>query len=81
MTPLDRAIHLPTGRACRVAAVWKTNGFVKTKLALVMFEDKTRRTVAQSTLQPIVVESNQRLLRRLAKGLGLTVKQVMEARA
>lgn len=25
MKPLDRAIHLPTGRACRVAAVWKTN--------------------------------------------------------
>lgn len=60
--------------------MWKTNGFVKTKLALVVFEDRTRRTVAQNTLQPVVVESNQRLLRRLAKGLGLTVKQVMEAR-
>lgn len=77
MTPLDRAIHLPTGRACRVAAVWTAR---HGKRALVVFEDKTRKQVAQTTLRRVVVESNQRLLRRLAKGCGLTVKQVMEAR-
>jgi len=46
----------------------------------VMFtDDKTRKTVLVSTLAKVFL--NVRKTRRLAKALGLTVREVREARA
>ena len=81
MNLLDHVIHTPTGEPCRIAAIWDNPLFGR--MAMIRREDGTRKQVRLSTLKRRGLPSGRASAeeKRLAKALGLTIREVREARA
>jgi len=80
MPPLTRCTHLPTGRQV-VTSNTPWTGPLGCFVRVMFTDDKTRKTVLVSKLEPVRGNRGTELERRLAKALGLSVAEVREARA